>query len=145
MALYEHVFIARQDVSASQVEAITAEFSKIVEENDGKVAKNEYWGLKNLAYKIKKNRKGHYVLLNIDATADVINEIERQARLNEDVIRYMTIRVDEHEEGQSIVLRSKADKDRRGPRGDDRRPPRGDDRRPPRGDDRRPPRSDSKE
>jgi len=134
MALYEHVFIARQDVSASQVEAITAEFSKIVEENDGKVAKNEYWGLKNLAYKIKKNRKGHYVLLNIDATADVINEIERQARLNEDVIRYMTIRVDEHEEGQSIVLRSKADKDRRGPRGDDRRPPRGDDRRPPRSD-----------
>ncbi|MFC3050965.1 30S ribosomal protein S6 [Kordiimonas pumila] len=120
MALYEHVFIARQDISTSQVEAITADFSKIIEENDGKVAKNEYWGLKNLAYKIKKNRKGHYVLLNLDAPHAAVSEMERQARLHEDVIRFMTIRVDEFEEGQSVVLRSKADKDRRPPRGDKR-------------------------
>jgi len=123
MALYEHVFVARQDISASQVESITADFSKIIEENEGKVAKNEYWGLKNLAYKIKKNRKGHYVLLNIDAPHAAVAEMERQARLHEDVMRFMTIRVDEHEEGQSIVLRSKADRDRRpAPRGE--RPPR---------------------
>jgi len=118
MALYEHVFIARQDITASQVESITADFSKIIEENDGKIAKNEYWGLKNLAYKIKKNRKGHYVLLNIDAPHAAIAEMERQARLHEDVMRFMTIRVDEHEAGQSIVLRSKADRDRRPARGE---------------------------
>jgi small subunit ribosomal protein S6 len=118
MALYEHVFIARQDINASQVESITADFSKIIEENEGKVAKSEYWGLKTLAYRIKKNRKGHYVLLNIDAPHAAIAEMERQIRLNEDVLRFMTIRVDELEEGQSIVLRSKADKERRGPRGD---------------------------
>lgn len=126
MALYEHVFIARQDVSTTQVESITAEFSKIIEDNSGKVAKSEYWGLKSLAYRIKKNRKGHYVLLNLDAPHAAVAEMERQARLNEDVLRYMTIRVDEHEEGQSVVLRSKADKDhRRGPR-DDNRGDRGD-------------------
>jgi len=122
MALYEHVFIARQDISAQQVESISADFSKIIEDNEGKVAKNEYWGLKNLAYKIKKNRKGHYVLLNIDAPHAAITEMERQARLHEDVMRFMTIRVDELEEGQSIVLRSKADRDRRPARGE--RPPR---------------------
>ena len=126
MAFYEHVFVARQDITASQVEGITADFSKIIEENEGKVAKNEYWGLKNLAYKIKKNRKGHYILLNIDGPHAAIAEMERQARLHEDILRFMTIRVDELEEGQSIVLRSKADKERRGPRGDDRRGPRGD-------------------
>ena len=131
MAFYEHVFIARQDVSATQVENITADFSKIIEDNDGKVAKSEYWGLKNLAYKIKKNRKGHYVLLNIDAPHAAVAEMERQARLHEDVMRFMTIRVDEHEEGQSIVLRSKADRDRRpAPRGDRPGGPRGE--RPPR-------------
>ncbi len=122
MALYEHVFIARQDISASQVESITAEFSKIIEENEGKVAKSEYWGLKNLAYKIKKNRKGHYVLLNLDAPHAAVAEMERIARLNEDVMRFMTVRVEEHEEGQSIVLRSKADKDNRRPRGEGRGP-----------------------
>jgi small subunit ribosomal protein S6 len=116
MATYEHVFIARQDVNASQVEGITADLSKIIEGNDGKVAKTEYWGLKNLAYKIKKNRKGHYVLLNIDAPHAAVAEMERQARLHEDVIRFMTIRVEELEEGDSIVLRAKADKERRGPR-----------------------------
>ena len=125
MALYEHVFLARQDISASQVESITADFSKIIEENGGKIAKNEYWGLKNLAYKIKKNRKGHYVLLNIDAPHAAIAEMERQARLHEDVMRFMTIRVEEHEEGQSIVLRSKADRDRRPARGERPGAPRG--------------------
>lgn len=118
MAFYEHVFIARQDITASQVEGITADFSKIIEENEGKVAKTEYWGLKNLAYKIKKNRKGHYILMNLDAPHAAVAEMERQARLHEDVLRFMTIRVDELEEGESIVLRAKADKDRRGPRGD---------------------------
>lgn len=120
MAYYEHVFIARQDITASQVEGITADFSKIIEENEGKVAKTEYWGLKNLAYKIKKNRKGHYILMNIDAPHAAVAEMERQARLHEDVLRFMTIRVDELEEGQSVVLRFKADKERRGPRGEGR-------------------------
>ena len=118
MALYEHVFIARQDVSPAQVENITASFSEILSENGGKVAKSEYWGLKTLAYRIKKNRKGHYVLLNVDAPHAAVAEMERQARLNEDILRFMTIRVEELEEGESIVLRSKNDKDRRGGRGD---------------------------
>jgi len=120
MAYYEHVFIARQDITASQVEGITADFSKIIEENEGKVAKTEYWGLKNLAYKIKKNRKGHYILMNLDAPHAAVAEMERQARLHDDVLRFMTIRVDELEEGESIVLRAKADKERRGPRGEGR-------------------------
>ena len=121
MANYEHVFIARQDVSATQVESITADFSKVIEDNGGKVAKNEYWGLKSLAYRIKKNRKGHYVLLNLDAPHAAVAEMERLARLNEDILRYMTVRVDELEEGQSVVLRSKGEKEyRRGPRGDNR-------------------------
>lgn len=129
MALYEHVFIARQDVSATQVENITADFSKIIEDNEGKVAKSEYWGLKGLAYRIKKNRKGHYVMLHLDAPHAAVAEMERQVRLNEDILRYMTVRVEELEEGQSVVLRSKAEKDhRRGPRPDSRgpRPDRGD-------------------
>ena len=113
MALYEHVFIARQDVSASQVEVITAELSNVISENGGTVAKTEYWGLKNLQYRIKKNRKGHYVLLNLDAPHVAVAELERQVRLHEDILRFMTIRVEEHEEGDSIVLRSKNDKDRR--------------------------------
>ncbi len=121
MALYEHVFIARQDITASQVEGITADFSKILEENGATVAKTEYWGLKNLAYRIKKNRKGHYILMNIDGPHAAVAEMERHARLNEDIMRFMTIRVEELEEGQSIVLRAKADKERRGPRGDDRK------------------------
>ena len=124
MPYYEHVFIARQDINASQVESITADFTKIIEDGEGKVAKSEYWGLKNLTYRIKKNRKGHFVLLNIDAPHPAVAEMERIARLNEDIIRFMTVRVDELEEGQSIVLRSKADKDRRGGRDD--RGPRGD-------------------
>lgn len=123
MALYEHVIIARQDISAAQVEALTADFSKIIEDNGGTVAKNEYWGLKSLAYKIKKNRKGHYVLLNLDAPHAAVFEMERLERLNEDILRTMTIRVDELEEGESIVVRQRSEKSRprdrdRGDRGD---------------------------
>ena len=113
MALYEHVVIARQDITTAQVEGITANMTSIVEENGGKVAKSVYWGLKTLAYKIKKNRKGHYVLLNIDAPHEAVAEVERQHRLSEDILRFMTVRVDELEEGESIVLRNKAEKERR--------------------------------
>lgn len=116
MSYYEYVFVARQELSSQQVDALSEDFTKIIEDNEGKVTKTENWGLRNLAYKIKKNRKGHYVLLNVDAPAGAISELERNARLNEDVIRYMTIRVDELEEGPSAVLRSKNSRDDRGPR-----------------------------
>ena len=122
MALYEHVFVARQDISASQVESITADFSKVIEENGGKVAKNEYWGLKNLAYKVKKNRKGHYQLLNNDAPHSAVAEMERQMSLNEDILRHITLRVDEHEEAPSAMMQSR--NERRGGRGDRDRGPR---------------------
>ncbi|MEE2661755.1 MAG: 30S ribosomal protein S6 [Pseudomonadota bacterium] len=99
MALYESVYITRPDISATQVETLTADLTKIIEENGGKVTKGEYWGLKSLAYKINKNRKGHYSLLNIDAPANAISEMERNMRIHEDILRYLSIRVDEHEEG----------------------------------------------
>jgi small subunit ribosomal protein S6 len=110
--LYEHVFLARQDLSQAQVDALAATATEIVESNQGKVAKTETWGLKNLAYKIKRNRKAHFVLLNIDAPAGVVAELERQTAINEDVIRYMTVRVDEHESGPSVQMR-KSDRERR--------------------------------
>jgi small subunit ribosomal protein S6 len=115
---YESVFIARPDISASQVEALADGFKAIVDENGGSVTKNEYWGLKSLAYRIKKNRKGHYGLMNLDAPAAAVAELERNMRLNEDVLRYMTIRVDELEEEPSIVMRSKGSRDDRGRRDD---------------------------
>lgn len=111
MALYEHVFLARQDLSQAQVDALAASATEIVETNAGKVTKTEAWGLKSLAYKIKRNRKAHFVLLNIDAPAGVVAELERQTAINEDVIRYMTVRVDEHEEGPSVMMR-KQDRER---------------------------------
>jgi small subunit ribosomal protein S6 len=117
MALYEHVFLARQDLSQAQVDALAAAATEIVESNDGKVTKTETWGLKNLAYKIDRNRKAHFVLLNIDGPGSVVAELERQTRINEDVIRYLTVRVDEHEEGPSVMMR-KGDRDRE--RGGDR-------------------------
>ena len=117
MAYYEYVFMARQDINASQVEGITAGLTEVLEEGTAKVTKSEYWGLKSLAYRIKKNRKGHYVLLNIDGPHAAVAEMERRASLNEDILRTMTIRVEELEEGQSAVLRNKADKERRGGRG----------------------------
>ncbi|GGA02562.1 MAG: 30S ribosomal protein S6 [Sphingomonadales bacterium CG12_big_fil_rev_8_21_14_0_65_65_10] len=112
MALYEHVFLARQDLSQSQVDALAAQATEIVEKNDGKVTKTETWGLKNLAYKIDRNRKAHFVMLNIDGPGSVVAELERQTRINEDVLRFLTIRVEEHEEGPSVMMR-KNDRDRK--------------------------------
>jgi len=127
MPLYEHVFIARQELSPQQVEELTSQFSQIVADNGGTVAKTEQWGLRNLSYKIKKNRKGHYVLLNIDAPSAALQEMERVMRINDDIIRLMTVRVEELEEGPSAMLIAKSSRDDRGPRGDrDDRGPRGD-------------------
>ena len=111
MALYEHVFLARQDLSQAQVDALAATATEIVESNGGKVTKTETWGLKGLAYKIKRNRKAHFVLLNVEAPAGVVAELERQTQINEDVLRYMTVRVDEHEGGPSVQMR-KNDRER---------------------------------
>ena len=111
MPLYEHVFLARQDLSQAQVDALAAAATEIVEQNNGKVTKTETWGLKNLAYKIERNRKAHFVLLNIEAPTNVVAELERQTRINEDVIRYLTVRVDEHEAGPSVMMR-KNDRER---------------------------------
>jgi len=114
MALYEHIFIARQDVTQQQVEALVEQFSNILKENGGSVAKTEYWGLRNLAYKVKKNRKGHYALMNIDAPAAAVAEMERQQGINEDVIRFLTTRVEEHETGPSAMLQNRGSRDERG-------------------------------
>lgn len=111
MPLYEHIFLARQDLSQSQVDALAAAATEIVESNQGKVTKTETWGLKNLAYKIKRNRKAHFVMLNIECPGDTVAELERQTSINEDVIRYVTIRVDEHETGPSVMMR-KSDRER---------------------------------
>ncbi|MFZ5781481.1 MAG: 30S ribosomal protein S6 [Pseudomonadota bacterium] len=120
MALYENVFIARQDVPTTQVETLTTQFTELVTGLGGTVSKKEYWGLRSLAYRIKKNRKGHYTLLNIDAPAAAVKELERTMSINEDIIRYMTIRVDELEEGPSAVMQRSAEKADRpgGDRGD---------------------------
>ena len=130
MALYEHVYMARQDVTAQQVEAMTEQFKGIIEARGGKIAKVEYWGVKSLAYRIKKNRKAHFTLLNIDAPSAAVAEVERLQGLNEDILRFITLRVDEHEDGPSAMMRKREDSDRddRGDRGDrgDRRGPRPD-------------------
>jgi small subunit ribosomal protein S6 len=110
MPLYEHIFLARQDVSPQQVEELTNNLTGVVVAGGGKVTKNEYWGLKSLSYRIKKNRKAHYSLLNIDAPAPAVAEMERQMRINEDILRFMTVRVDELEEGPSAMLQ-KRDRD----------------------------------
>jgi small subunit ribosomal protein S6 len=115
MALYEHVFLARQDISSQQVDTLVETFKGVIEGNGGTVAKNEYWGVKSLAYRIKKNRKAHYTLLNLDAPPAAVAEMERQMSINEDVLRFMTVRVEELEEGQSAMLQ-KRDRDERGPR-----------------------------
>lgn len=125
MALYEHIFLARQDVSAQQVEELTNTLTEVLTANGGKVTKNEYWGVKTLSYRIKKNRKAHYSLLNIDAPHAAVAEMERQMRINEDILRFMTIRVDKLEDGPSAMMQ-KRDRDERGDRGD--RPDRGGDR-----------------
>jgi small subunit ribosomal protein S6 len=127
MPVYEHVFLARQDLAQAQVDALAETATQIIESNEGKVTKVENWGLRSLAYKIAKNRKAHYVMLNIDAPAGVVAELERQTQINEDIIRYMTVRVETLEEGQSVMMRKNERGDRRGGRGDrDDRGPRGD-------------------
>ncbi|MEA3535378.1 30S ribosomal protein S6 [Rhizobium sp. CC-YZS058] len=122
MALYEHVFLARQDISAQQVDALVEQYKGVIEANGGKVGRVENWGLKSLTYRIKKNRKAHYVLMDIDAPAPAVHEVERQMRINEDVLRYMTIAVEKHEEGPSAMMQ-KRDRDDR-PRRDGDRPER---------------------
>lgn len=117
MALYEHVFIARQDVSQQQVEALTEQYSAIIKEQGGSIGKTEYWGLRNLAFKVKKNRKGHYTLMNIDAPHAAVAEMERQMGISDDVIRFLTIRVDEHETDQSAMMQNRGDRGDRGDRG----------------------------
>jgi small subunit ribosomal protein S6 len=117
MPLYEHVYLARPDLSAQQVEELTAQLSSVIGQMGGKVTKSEYWGLKSLAYRIRKNRKAHMTLLNVDAPAAALNEIERQERLNEDVLRYLTVRVESLEDGPSAMMRkAERDRDERGPR-----------------------------
>src|SRR5271154_4281246 len=111
MPLYEHVFLARQDASPQQVEELTTQMTGIVEQAGGKVTKTENWGVRSLTYRMNKNRKAHFVLLNIDAPSSALAEIERQERISEDVIRYLSVRVEEHEEGPSAMMR-KADRDR---------------------------------
>jgi small subunit ribosomal protein S6 len=129
MPLYEHVFLARQDLTTQQVDELTAQLSGVIGQMGGKVTKTEYWGVKSLTYRIRKNRKAHMTLFNVEAPATALNEIERQERLNEDVLRYLTVRVEKHEEGPSAMMR-KADRDReRDERGGGRfrdRRPRGD-------------------
>ena len=155
MPLYESVFIARQDIASNQVEALGDQFTQIIEGLEGKVSKKEYWGLRNLTFRIKKNRKAHYMLLNIDASPAAVAEMERNMRINEDVLRCLTVRVDEHDPGQSPILQRDRERDRdrdgrdgrtgwdersaneaagsrRGRRFDDDRPRRFDDDRPPR-------------
>ena len=120
MPLYEHVFLARQDISQQQVEAMMQTFRTLLEEKGGKVGKTEYWGLKSLAYRIKKNRQAHYALINIDAPHEAVTELERQERLSTDVIRFLTVRVDEHDDTPSPMMRraDRDDRDGRGDRGD---------------------------
>jgi small subunit ribosomal protein S6 len=118
MPLYENVFIARQDVSGAQVDALADGFAQLIADNGGEVKKREYWGLRNLAYRMRKNRKGHYVLMNLDAPPPAIAELERTMRISEDVLRYLTIRVEALEEGQSAVMLNRGSRDDRGRRGD---------------------------
>ena len=119
MALYEHVFLARQDLAQAQVDTLAETATKIVEDHQGKVVKTETWGLRSLAYRIAKNRKAHYVMLEIDAPGDVVAELERQNAINEDIIRYMTVKVDAHETGPSVMMRKQErDRERRAERGD---------------------------
>ena len=130
MPAYEHVFLARQDLATAQVEAMTETFTRIISDGKGAVTKNEYWGLRTLAYRIKKNRKAHYVMFNIDAPAPAVAELERQVALNEDILRYMTVKVDEHETEPSAMMRRnesrERDRDGRGGSGDRDRGDRGD-------------------
>ncbi|OIQ64661.1 30S ribosomal protein S6 [mine drainage metagenome] len=116
MPLYEHVLIARQDLSSTQAEGLIEHFSTVIADNGGKVVENEYWGVKTMAYKINKNRKGHYAFLKTDAPAAAILEMERLARLHDDVMRVLTIKVDKHEEGPSVQMQKRDERSERGDR-----------------------------
>ncbi len=123
MALYEHVFLARQDLAQAQVDALTETSTKIIESLGGRIIKSETWGLRTLAYRIAKNRKAHYVMLEIDGPPAAITELERQIAINEDIIRYMTVRTETHEDGPSAMMRrnersERGDRGGRGDRGD---------------------------
>ena len=121
MRLYESVFIARQDVSSAQVEAMADEFAGIITSAGGSIKKREYWGLRTLAYRIKKNRKGHYVMFNLETDSNTLKEYERIMGLNEDVLRFMNIRIEEVDEAPSIMMQAKSERPSRGSRDDDRR------------------------
>ena len=122
MPLYEHVYLARQDLSQQQVDELTAQYKGVIEQMGGKIAKVEYWGVKSLTYRIRKNRKAHFTLLNIDAPPAALAEVERQQHISEDVLRAMTVRVEELEEGPSAMMRKvDRDRDRDERRGDRRR------------------------
>jgi small subunit ribosomal protein S6 len=144
MRCYEHTLIARQDLSPQQAQALAETYSAVLTEHGAEVTKTEYWGLRNLSYRIKKNRKGHYLHLNVRAPADAITELERQERLSDDVLRYLTVKVDQLEEGPSVVMQSRSSREERTRRahddGDRPRRPHDDDERPRRGseDDERP-------
>ncbi|HBM90544.1 MAG TPA: 30S ribosomal protein S6 [Rhodospirillaceae bacterium] len=115
MPYYESVFIARQDIQTAQVETLTGAFAEIIKANGGEVKKTEQWGLRNLAYRIRKNKKGHYVMFNLEAPAEAVAEMERNMRLNEDILRFLTVKVDELEEGPSVMMRrEERDNDRGG-------------------------------
>ncbi|WP_425229741.1 30S ribosomal protein S6 [Sphingomonas sp.] len=117
MALYEHVFLARQDLAQAQVDALAETATKIITDSQGKVTKTESWGLRSIAYRIAKNRKAHYVMLEIDAPGGAVAELERQMQINEDIIRYMTVKVDEAEAGPSVMMRKQErDRERRADR-----------------------------
>lgn len=118
MALYEHVFIARQDLSNVQAEGLIEHFGQVLADNGGSVVAHEYWGLKTMAYKINKNRKGHYAYVRSDAPSAAVHEMERLMRIHEDVMRVLTVKVEKHEEGPSAVVLSKNQRDERGDRGD---------------------------
>ena len=123
MPYYENVFIARQDISSTQVEAITDAMTEIITKDGGTIARSEYWGLKSLAYRMNKNKKGHFVLFNFDASIDAVREMERQMGLHEDVLRFMTLRTNDLPENPSVMLASR--NERGGRHGRDRERGRG--------------------
>ena len=128
MRAYEHTFIARQDLSPQQAQALAETYTELVAQQGGEVTKNEYWGLRNLAYRMRKNRKGHYLHLNLKADAAAINELERQERLSDDVLRYLTVKVDELDDAPSVLMHARASREERTRRHDDGRRGRDDDR-----------------
>ena len=119
MAIYECVYIARQELTAAQTEQLSKDLTKIVSSNSGEIKKQEYWGLRNLAYKIRKNRKGHYTMFHIEAPASAIEELERNMRLNEDVLRYLTVKIDKLPDGPSVMMTARPDRPRRTDRYED--------------------------